>query len=300
MKNLPFYEEARVVDAKARQDRLESREKKHQEGTLRQALGGSHPATSSTTLPQTKGKFVSQSVGKALDLSPFTSSPTSSFEAGTNQGSTDSPSIRARLNQEVEPVVSCIILDPKEEEREKGMTPNLRYNFKERQRKCLSEALLVAPPLAKRTRLEVSYEDLVLDAPKVQVPPSNIVRSEQELVASSYAEKDACPAEDGTLVVHTLGGDINDKNASISSPSYEEIAALLKQVPCSTAPEPPTPSIDVLFPLTHQYFVDLSGDPPITFAPRLPHNISNSVLLCIQPIQQYIAVEKGEVVRFAS
>lgn len=36
LKNLPFYEEARAVDAKARQDRLESREKKkHQKGMLR-------------------------------------------------------------------------------------------------------------------------------------------------------------------------------------------------------------------------------------------------------------------------
>lgn len=180
------------------------------------------------------------------------------------------------------------------------MTPNLRYDFKERQRKRLSEALLVAPPPAKRTLPEVSHEDSVLDAPKVQVPPSNIVKSEQELVASSYAEKDACPTEDGTPVGHTLGGDINDKNASISSPSYEEITTLLKQVPCSTTPEPPTPSIDVLFPLTHQYFVDLSGDPPITFAPRLPHNIPNSVLLYIQPMQEYTAVETAEVVRFAS
>lgn len=134
----------------------------------------------------------------------------------------------------------------------------------------------------------------------MQVPPSNIVRSEQELVASSYAEKDACPEEDKTPVGHTLGGDINDKNTSISSPSCEEIAALLKQVPCSTVLEPPTPSIDVLFLLTHQYFVDLSGDTPITFAPRLPHNIPNSVLLCIQPMQQYTAVETAKVVRFAS
>lgn len=178
-------------------------------------------------------------------------------------------------------MVSCIILEPKKEEGEEGMTPNLRSDFKEKQRKRLSKALLVAPPPAKRTRPEVSHEEPVLDAPKVQVLPSNIVRSEQELVANSYAEKDACPTEDETPVGHTLGGDINDKNASISSPPCEEIAKLLNQVSCFTAPEPPAPSIDVLFPLTHQYFVDLYSDPPITFAPHLSHSTLNSVLLLI-------------------
>ena len=115
----------------------------------------------------------------------------------------------------------------------------------------------------------------------MQVPPSNIVRSGQELVANSYAEKDACPTEDETAVGHTPSGDINEKNASISSPSCEEIAKLLKQVSCFTALEPPTPGINVLFPLTYQYFVDLSSDPPITFAPHLSHNTLNFVLLLI-------------------
>ncbi|RVW21238.1 hypothetical protein CK203_114582 [Vitis vinifera] len=36
LKDLPLYEEARAINAKARQDQLNQREKKHQEGTLRQ------------------------------------------------------------------------------------------------------------------------------------------------------------------------------------------------------------------------------------------------------------------------
>lgn len=98
LNDLPFYEEVRAIDAKAQQDQLESREKKCQEGMLKQAPGGSHPATSSTALPQTKGKSISQSTGETLDFSTSTSSPTSSSEASTNQGSTDSPSIGACLN----------------------------------------------------------------------------------------------------------------------------------------------------------------------------------------------------------
>ena len=35
LKDLHFYEEARVVDAKPRQDQIDQKEKKCQEGTLR-------------------------------------------------------------------------------------------------------------------------------------------------------------------------------------------------------------------------------------------------------------------------
>ena len=73
----------------------------------------------------------------------------------------------------------------------------------------------------------------------------------------------------------------------------------MRQVPCFTALEPPTLSIDALFPLTHRYFVDLHGDLPITIMPRLSHDTPKFVLQCIYPMQQYTVVETTEVVRFA-
>ena len=39
LKDLPFYERARKVDAKARQERIDQQEEKRQEGTLRKAPG---------------------------------------------------------------------------------------------------------------------------------------------------------------------------------------------------------------------------------------------------------------------
>lgn len=39
LKDLPFYEEAREENAKAHQERLDQREEKRQEGTLRKAPG---------------------------------------------------------------------------------------------------------------------------------------------------------------------------------------------------------------------------------------------------------------------
>lgn len=82
----------------------------------------------------------------------------------------------------------CVILEP-EKEKEEGMALNLRAGFKEKQRKRLFEALSTAPPPAKRTSLEVSHEEPVLDAPTTQVPPSDIIRYGQELVVNSSAEK---------------------------------------------------------------------------------------------------------------
>lgn len=105
--------------------------------------------------------------------------------------------------------------------------------------------------------------------------------------------------EDETPIAHTLGGDINEKDAPISSPNWEEIAALLRKVPCFIAPEPPVPGIDALFPLTHRHFVNLPGDPPITIVSRLPHNTPKSVLRCIHPMEQYTTEEMAKVVRFA-
>ena len=98
-----------------------------------------------------------------MDISSSASSPTSFSEVGTNQVSIDSFSIEARLNQEVEPVMPCIILEP-EEKKKKKMALNLRVSFKERQHKGLSESLPTAPPPIKRTRPEVSHEEPVLDA----------------------------------------------------------------------------------------------------------------------------------------
>ena len=90
LKDFPFYMEARVADAKGRQYRLEKREKKRQDGTLRQAPGAGHSTTNSSVHLPIKKKSVLRPVEKALDLSL---SPSLSAEVGTNQNSTDSPSV---------------------------------------------------------------------------------------------------------------------------------------------------------------------------------------------------------------
>lgn len=103
LKDLPFYEETWAKNAKARQNRLDQREKKRQEETLRQALGISRLPSSSTSYLPTKKKLVLWPIEKALNLSLFASSLSLSFEVGVDQGSTGSHSLRTNPNQELEP-----------------------------------------------------------------------------------------------------------------------------------------------------------------------------------------------------
>lgn len=71
---------------------------------------------------------------------------------------------------------------------ETQMASNLRAEFKERQHKGLFEALPALPSLAKKTRLEVSRDEPTIDAPMVQAPSFDAVRSGQELVPNPFIE----------------------------------------------------------------------------------------------------------------
>ena len=177
MNDLLSYENAWAAYAKAWQDRLDQREKKCQEGTLRQALSVSCQATNSTARPSAKRKSTLQPTRKALDLSPSPFSLSLSLEAGINQGSTGSPSIGVNPDQELELAVPFIVLELEEEEKGKEMALNLRVNFKEMQRKRLSESLLVVFPPTKRSCLEVSPKISDLDTSMAQVPLFDVART---------------------------------------------------------------------------------------------------------------------------
>ena len=168
LKDLHFYEEARAANVKARQDQLDQREKKCQERTLRQAPSVGCPTTSSTAHPLSKKKSVPRHAEQTLDLFPSSSSSSLSVDVGTNWNSIGSPLVGDIPNRELRLVVLYIILELEEEEEEEAqMAPNLRVGFKERHCKRLSEALPTTPPPAKKTRLEVSQEEPILDAPMV-------------------------------------------------------------------------------------------------------------------------------------
>ncbi|RVW32190.1 hypothetical protein CK203_080087 [Vitis vinifera] len=122
LKDPPFYEVVHTRDAKGCQDRLDQRDKKCQEGMLRQAPERNRLTFSSTVYPPAK---------KKASTSPSASSSTStSFAASSSSAASTEPNspayssfVEIELQVEVEPVVSHIVYD---EEREEDMATNLR------------------------------------------------------------------------------------------------------------------------------------------------------------------------------
>ena len=94
------------------------------------------------------------------------------------------------------------------------------------------------------------------------------------------------------------GDDHNDKDALINSHalSWEEIAKLLKQVPCFTEFEPHLADLMDFFWLTHQFFMDIIGNPSITVVVNLPCGTSEFVLSHIQLMEDYTIFETAKVV----
>lgn len=68
---------------------------------------------------------------------------------------------------EIEPVMPCIIYEVEEEE---DMVANLRAGFKERQHKCLSESIAVAPLSAKKSCMVVPRLEPVPNIPLTPKP----------------------------------------------------------------------------------------------------------------------------------
>ena len=176
------------------------------------------------------------------------------------------------------------------------MAPNLRAGFKERQRKHLSEALLTTPSRAKKIRSKAPHEEPVPDIPMMQVPPSNTIRSCQELVVRPSAD-DTCPVGDGAPVA-TPGGNAKEKDVLKTPSSQEEIVALLRAVPFFTTPKPPTSSVDKFLPFSHRHFIDLRNNPLIASVVCPSYVTPESTLQCTYSLLKYTTEEKPKVVGF--
>ena len=122
LKDPPFYEVVHTRDAKGCQDRLDQRDKKCQEGMLRQAPERNRLTFSSTIYPPAKKKA---STSPSASPSASTSFAASSSSAASTEPNSPAYSsfVEIELQVEVEPVVSHIVYD---EEREEDMATNLR------------------------------------------------------------------------------------------------------------------------------------------------------------------------------
>ena len=178
LKDFPFYEVAYAVDSKAFQDCLEQREKKRQDGMLRQAPTTNRSNSNSIIrlLVNKNFFFFIQPVQRAptppfASLLPYTStsSPSSSSFTTSIESNIEDDLLAASTEPEigVEPVVPPITW---EEEKEEDMAANLRTRFKERQCKHLFKSIMVIPSLSKRPYLVIICPEPILAIASVPVP----------------------------------------------------------------------------------------------------------------------------------
>ena len=84
--------------------------------------------------------------------------------------------------------------------------------------------------------------------------------------------------------------------AAAVPPSWDEMMEMLKGVLCFTDVEAPSTRMSDFFPLTKQIFVNMGGDPPAFVKARLPFGTPESVVSCIQHLQEWTIPETAEVV----
>ncbi|KAL6339489.1 hypothetical protein AAG906_033028 [Vitis piasezkii] len=125
LKDLPFYEVAHAA--------LQT-----------QAPCGHRPTTGSTVCLMTKKKKPVTQPTKQVSASPLASL----LASAPSDSTANTPSMGTDPETEIELVMPCIIYEVEEKE---DMVANLRAGFKERQHKCLSESIAVAPPSANKS-----------------------------------------------------------------------------------------------------------------------------------------------------
>lgn len=134
-----------------------------------------------------------------------------------------------------------VINELKEEE---DMSNNLRVGFKERHRKCLHEAINMAPSPVKKTCPKRVQEEPAREVPPMVVPLSDVARSS----SAPVVEKDTGGKEVGPATRETSGGvapveeasDKKDTPILASPPSCDEMMEMLKCVPCFTDAKTPS------------------------------------------------------------
>ncbi|RVW69615.1 hypothetical protein CK203_062631 [Vitis vinifera] len=145
------------------------------------------------------------------------------------------------------------------------------------------KALDLSPPFVSSfpsTSIEVGIDQGSSNSPSV--PPSDTVQPCLELVVRPLSES-TCPVED-KVPTATPGGKAKEKDAPAIPSSWEEIAMLLKAIPCFTAPEPPTSRVEEFFMFSHCHFVNLSGIPCMAGMARPSHVAQDSALRCTYPL----------------
>ena len=114
---------------------------------------------------------------------------------------------------------------------------------------------------------------------------------------------------DASAVVETHGSEgipdvsndeeaLDEKSSPTTAvpPSWEELMEMFKGVPCFTDAEAPSTRMSDFFLLTKRVSVNMDGDPPTFIKARLPFGTPESVVSCIQHLQEWTIPKTAEVV----
>ena len=128
-------------------------------------------------------------------------------------------------------------------------------------------------------------------------------------ILTAAAQSGTTAFGDAPVVVETHGSEgipdaSNDEEApdekssptAAVPPSWEELMEMLKGVPCFTDAEAPSTRMSDFFPLTKRVSVNMDGDPPTFIKARLPFGTPESVVSCIQHLQEWTIPKTAEVV----
>ncbi|KAJ9693664.1 hypothetical protein PVL29_009561 [Vitis rotundifolia] len=186
LKDLPFYEEAHELDTKARQEHLDQREEKRQEGKLRKALGEKgqpSPSSSADSSPAKKKKPSTKAI-KVLALVLASSSVSTPSTPTSSRSDLNPQSSKSEL------VIPDFLY---ESEMEEEMVIDLRAGFRDRQNKLLFKPIEVVSPPAKRSCPEEVHEEPIMDPSMTPVPHFDVVGSSSVPVAMSPIRVETCP-----------------------------------------------------------------------------------------------------------
>ena len=166
LKDLPFYERAREADAKARQERLDQREEKRRDGTLRKAPGEKGRNSSPVARPPTtkKKKKTKKTLVQVLRIvAPTPEASSSSCRSGPNRSDHTIPESEEVEEPEAtssspqletfrpgpsspQPQPEFVGLRVVHEPEEMRDTSDLRAGLLRRHRKWLYDPIYLAPP----------------------------------------------------------------------------------------------------------------------------------------------------------
>ena len=208
---------------------------------------------------------------------------------------------------------------------------DLRTGFLQRHRKRLYDPIDLAPSPAKRVCLDRGGEDPVTEVPlsimayldeagssaAAAVQPnavgSNVAATAWPDVpgpsAAAVAQPGVIAHNNAPTAVETRGTEgvpeaaideeaLDEKSSPAATvpPSWEEMMEMLKGVPCFTDAEAPSTRMFDFFSLTKRVSVNMGGDPPAFVKARLLFGTLESIVSCIQHLQEWTIPETTEVV----